>query len=101
SSADSPAGASKTRSSMKRRRFIAWRSPSFLPPYSLTSTVGRPGCLVSGSLGVLMSAPSYHGSDPATAKHLRRDGGEEACHGRAQLGPPAEEQLAAHHEDLV
>ena len=33
---------------MKRRRFIVCRSPSFLPPYSLTSMVGRPGGLRLG-----------------------------------------------------
>src|SRR5579883_3317141 len=34
---------------MKRRRFIDWRTPSFLPPYSLTSISGRPGCFASAS----------------------------------------------------
>ena len=42
-----PAGVRKTRSCMKRRRFIACFTPSFLPPYSLTSIVGRP--LASGA----------------------------------------------------
>ena len=58
SSAPSPPGTSKTRSCMKRRRSIAWRSPSFFPPYSFTSIAGSPGCLSSGALGVRHGAHS-------------------------------------------
>jgi hypothetical protein len=36
---------------MKRRRFIDWRSPSFLPPYSTTSIVGKPVAGLPGVFG--------------------------------------------------
>src|SRR5687768_17427940 len=60
------AGTRKTSSWMKRRRFIACFTPSFLPPYSLTSICGRP----------FASARSSDMADPLSVLVGRREDGD-------------------------
>ena len=64
---------------MKSRRFICWRTPSRLPPYSFTSIVMSPGRAGSAVAAVAAVAVALEAADVADVSEERADVSAWSC----------------------